>query len=117
MKQQMPEQDRPIYEFWMQPSGEIGRAVHTRYKICHYATGIGTRIRYMFKTPTGAIVSKTPEQMDRFLSGHVFTFRDDRDRARELMRSYYETGLADAKKKMKRYKHMLAMLSSEGGRT
>lgn len=110
MRNQMPEQDRPIYDFYLTPDGTVARDVYDRYSVCTYPTGIGVRTRYMLRKAGGAIVSKTPEQMNRCLSGHVFSFRDDLAAARELMREHYEKHLKTAREKAAKCEEILRLL-------
>lgn len=110
MRNPMPEQDRPIYDFYLMPDGTVARDVYDRYLVCTYPAGINVRTRYMLRKPGGAVMSKTPEQMDRCLSGHVVTFRDDPDAARELIREHYKTHLKTALEKASKCEEILRML-------
>lgn len=110
MRNQMPEQDRPIYDFYLKPDGTVTRDAYDRYAVCTYPTGIGVRTRYMLRKPSGAVVSKTPEQMDKFVSGHVFTFRNDADAAREMMLAYYRESLKKSLQKASKCEEILKLL-------
>lgn len=110
MRNQMPEQDRPIYDFYLMPDGTVARDVYNRYSVCTYPTGINVRTRYMLKKPGGTVMSKTPEQMDRCLSGHVVTFHDDPDAARELIREHYRANLKTALEKASKCEEILRVL-------
>lgn len=110
MRNQMPEQDRPIYDFYLKPDRTVARDVYDRYAVCTYPAGIGVRTRYMLRKPGGAIVSKTPEQMGKFVSGHVFTFRDDAAAARGMMVAYYRESLKKSLQKASKCEGMLRLL-------
>ena len=116
MLKNIPDQEVPIFDFHIADDGEILKTAHVKYIVQKYQTGIGTKTRYMIHKDT-CIVTKTPEQMDRYLSGHFFTFIDDPERARSAMLGYYEQKLHLAELSAANCREMLALLTKDPSET
>ena len=75
-----PVQAKPIYAFHI-VEGRLRRRTYTRYETVQYGFN---RTKYRIHTGK-SIVDKTVDQMDRVLSGWVFTFDPDPGRILDLM--------------------------------
>lgn len=110
----LPTHTTPIYDFHINPDGEIVKDAYYKYTTQELITGNGLKIRYVIRKHT-ALVYKTPEQLDKFANGHMFTFEDNLDKARQSMIEYYQTSLAIARLKTEQCEHILKHLTQTEG--
>lgn len=116
MLKNIPDQDKPLFDFYIDQDGNIQKTAHVKYIVQQYQTGMGTKIRYMI-CKTSNVVTKTPNQLDKYLSGHFFTFIDNESRARSAMIGYYQNKLELAEQAVAQSKTMLDLLQPGGTNT
>lgn len=78
---EFPEHGEPVYDFYISDGSGLRVRKYHKYEIETSAMN-----RRSYRIHTGAnIITKRQDQMDRVLSGHVFTFEYNPERVLELM--------------------------------
>ena len=111
-KQDFPEDQQPIYDFFLDEDGKICMNMHTRYARTYTPEYVRTKFTYRIHTDT-RIITKTSAQMDRYLNGHLFTLDPDMKRAKAIITEYYRERLALARITTRQCEEALAELERQ----
>ena len=112
MLKNIPDQNQPIFDFYIDVDGKIQKNIHVKYIVQHYTTGMGRAFRYLIHKET-SITTKLPDQLNRYLNGHFFTFENDENRARSAMIGYYQNKMHLAATTVQTCQEMLEKLTTK----
>lgn len=97
---EFPVQDQPVYDFYLSDDGHIHIRTYDRYTVTDKAHRDGPL--YRIHTGYTGIVLKRGSKFDRFLNGHYFTMKKDRNPVIEAIQAHYDAKIAAANETISR---------------